>query len=36
MPGWKAKKVETIYGRDEWGYEGGEHTLYLWIIGEHK
>ena len=26
IPGWKAKKVETVHGKNEWGYEGGEHT----------
>lgn len=31
MPGWTAKKVETITSDD--GYEA---TIYLWIIGEHK
>lgn len=31
MPGWTAKKVETV-SIDEW-YES---TIYLWVIGEHK
>lgn len=31
MKGWNAKKIETVI--DD---EGEEHTLYLWIIGEHK
>ena len=32
MRGWKAKKIETVFGDNEWE----EHTIYLWIIGEHK
>ena len=31
MPGWTAKKVETV-SSNEW-YES---TIYLWVIGEHK
>lgn len=31
MPGWTAKKVETV-SIDEW-YES---KIYLWVIGEHK
>ena len=31
MKGWNAKKIKTVI--DE---EGDEHTLFLWIIGQHK
>lgn len=34
MSGWEAKKKVSVY--EDYDYDYQEHTLYLWIIGEHK